>query len=148
MYVGPVERSPPVASWIPHPLPPPPSTSCSLSTLPKPKDVIASSSPQKRRQRNSEANSLPSTTQMKQQNIPCHPALIKVFDEILVNAFDNRLRHHTKTKKSSFQTNQIDVIIFPGDAQSQTPAMISVQNNGKGIPVQIHKKEQMYLPEM
>ena len=67
------------------------------------------------------------------------PALQKIFDEILVNASDNHLRY----PKSC---NEIDVIIDAG-GKDRDP-FISVRNNGKGIPVQIHKKEKLYIPEM
>jgi hypothetical protein len=57
------------------------------------------------------------------------PALIKIFDEILVNASDNRLRH-------AKSCTRIDVVIDPGNAEEGLPPYISVLNDGKGIPVQ------------
>jgi len=81
---------------------------------------------------------------MKQREKKISPALQKIFDEILINASDNHLRH----PKSC---NQIDVTIDPGcnrkGSKSRQP-FISIRNNGKGIPVQIHKEEKLYLPEM
>ena len=62
------------------------------------------------------------------------PGLYKIFDEIIVNAADNYQRD-----KSS---NTIKVSI---DADKNE---ISVYNNGQGIPVEIHKIEKMYIPEM
>ena len=141
MYVGPVDKSQPSPCWVPHPLPPLP-----------PKNLIPGNSIYNS---NSEVSSmlplekLPmhGKTQMIQKKIACYPALVKVFDEILVNAFDNRLRYDPKQS-----TTQIDVIIHPGTPSSRgkqsTPPYISITNNGKGIPVQIHKQENMYLPEM
>jgi DNA topoisomerase-2 len=67
------------------------------------------------------------------------PALIKIFDEILVNASDNRLRNPAGCTR-------IDVIIDPGSAERDP--FIRIRNDGKGIPVQMHKEEQMYVPEM
>lgn len=58
------------------------------------------------------------------------PALIKIFDEILVNASDNRLRH-------AKSCTRIDVVIDPGSAKEGRPPYISVLNDGKGIPVQV-----------
>ena len=58
------------------------------------------------------------------------PALIKIFDEILVNASDNRLRH-------SKSCTQINVTIDPGSTQEGRLPHISVFNDGKGIPVQV-----------
>jgi len=62
------------------------------------------------------------------------PALYKIFDEILVNAADNMMRDKTM--------DMIDVHI------NQQEGWISVQNNGKGVPVQIHKDQKVYVPEM
>lgn len=69
------------------------------------------------------------------QQISYVPALYKIFDEILVNAADNFV------KNSNSQT-YIKVWI------DQANNSISVENNGKGIPVHWHKEEKMYVPEM
>jgi DNA topoisomerase II len=58
----------------------------------------------------------------------------KIFDEILVNARDHTVRD--KTCKH---------IVIKIDKQS---GEISVWNDGKGIPVAIHKKYNIYIPEM
>lgn len=62
------------------------------------------------------------------------PGLVKLFDEILVNAADNAQR--------SAQTTRIDVSLGKGDG------VISVRNNGPGVPVVMHSKERMYIPEL
>lgn len=62
------------------------------------------------------------------------PGLYKIFDEILVNAADNKIRDPTM--------KNIKVTI---DAENNT---ILVMNDGKGIPIEIHKKEKMYIPEL
>ncbi|XP_053219187.1 DNA topoisomerase 2-alpha isoform X1 [Podarcis raffonei] len=62
------------------------------------------------------------------------PGLYKIFDEILVNAADNKQRD----KKMSC----IKVMIDP---ENNT---ISVWNNGKGIPVVEHKVEKVYVPAL
>ncbi|CAJ0760096.1 9104_t:CDS:10, partial [Entrophospora sp. SA101] len=62
------------------------------------------------------------------------PAFFKIFDEILVNAADNKMRDPSM--------NQISVNIDKDDGQ------ISVYNNGKGIPIEIHKELNVYVPEM
>lgn len=67
------------------------------------------------------------------------PALVKIFDEILVNASDNRLRH----PKSS---TQIKVTIRRGSPE-ETP-LIQVYNDGQGIPVAMHPTEHVYIPEL
>ncbi|XP_047614171.1 DNA topoisomerase 2-alpha [Phacochoerus africanus] len=62
------------------------------------------------------------------------PGLYKIFDEILVNAADNKQRD---TKMSC-----IRVTIDPENN------LISIWNNGKGIPVVEHKVEKMYVPAL
>ncbi|XP_072312165.1 DNA topoisomerase 2-alpha [Eucyclogobius newberryi] len=62
------------------------------------------------------------------------PGLYKIYDEILVNAADNKQRDPTMTC--------IKVNI---DVENNT---ISVWNNGKGIPVVEHKVEKVYVPAL
>ncbi|TID17676.1 hypothetical protein CANINC_003945 [Pichia inconspicua] len=71
---------------------------------------------------------------MEKKNVSIVPGLFKIFDEILVNAADNKIRDPSMKK--------IDVII---DAENN---LISVKNDGKGIPVEIHEKEKIYIPEL
>jgi len=78
---------------------------------------------------------------MIQKEYDLIPALQKIFDEILVNATDNQLQH----PKSC---TLLDVSIDQGNTKMSKEPMIRIWNNGKGIPIKIHKKEQMYLPEM
>ena len=60
--------------------------------------------------------------------------LYKIFDEILVNAADNT----TRDKKC----NLIKVFI------NKETGEITILNNGSTIPIEIHKDEKMYVPEM
>lgn len=60
------------------------------------------------------------------------PGLYKIFDEIIVNAADN----YSRSKDMSYIRVDID----------QKKGMLSVKNNGKGIPVEIHKDEKVYVP--
>jgi len=55
-------------------------------------------------------------------------------DEILVNAADNIQRGN--------KTNTIKVTI------DQKAGKISVWNNGKGIPIEMHKEHGCYVPEL
>ncbi|XP_051992577.1 DNA topoisomerase 2-beta isoform X2 [Xyrauchen texanus] len=71
---------------------------------------------------------------MNLREITFVPGLYKIFDEILVNAADNKQRDKNMT------TIKINV-----DPESNT---ISVWNNGKGIPVVEHKDEKMYVPAL
>lgn len=60
--------------------------------------------------------------------------LYKIYDEILVNAADN------KQRDKSMDCIKIDI--------NQEDNIISVWNNGRGIPVVSHKDENMYVPTM
>ncbi|KAM7370981.1 hypothetical protein PAMP_010487 [Pampus punctatissimus] len=62
------------------------------------------------------------------------PGLYKIFDEILVNAADN------KQRDKSMSCIKVNI-----DAENNT---ISVWNNGKGIPVVEHKVEKVYVPAL
>ena len=58
----------------------------------------------------------------------------KIFDEILVNAADNTVRDK--------KCNIIKVNI------NEKTGEISVYNNGCSIPIELHKEEKIYVPEM
>ncbi|KAF2099707.1 type II DNA topoisomerase [Rhizodiscina lignyota] len=75
-----------------------------------------------------------STDLMENREVSYVPGLYKIFDEILVNAADNK--HNDKNM------NEIRVTV---DRES---GQISVWNNGRGIPIEVHKKEGIYIPEM
>uniref|UniRef100_A0A8C0GZP7 DNA topoisomerase 2 n=1 Tax=Chelonoidis abingdonii TaxID=106734 RepID=A0A8C0GZP7_CHEAB len=62
------------------------------------------------------------------------PGLYKIFDEILVNAADNKQRD-----------KNMSCIKITIDPENNT---ISVWNNGKGIPVVEHKVEKVYVPAL
>lgn len=62
------------------------------------------------------------------------PGLFKIFDEILVNAADNKQRD-----------KKMDCIKIDINVEANT---VSVWNNGQGIPVVMHKDENMYVPTM
>ncbi|KAJ3010721.1 DNA topoisomerase 2 [Thoreauomyces humboldtii] len=68
------------------------------------------------------------------RNVTYVPGLYKIFDEIIVNAADNKVRDST-----------MDTIKVNIDKENNT---ISVYNNGRGIPVEMHSKEQVYVPEL
>jgi len=62
------------------------------------------------------------------------PGLFKIFDEILVNAADNKIRD------PSMDTLKVDI--------DREEGRITVYNNGRGIPVEIHSKENVHVPEL
>jgi len=62
------------------------------------------------------------------------PALYKIFDEILVNAADNLQRD-----------KNMNAIWVEIDGKQ---GRIKVYNNGKGLPIAIHKEHKVYVPEL
>ena len=71
---------------------------------------------------------------MKQREISYVPGLYKIFDEILVNAADN------KQRDSSMSMLKVTL--------DEDSGQISVWNNGKGIPIVKHKEYDIYVPEL
>ncbi|CAJ0834888.1 10757_t:CDS:2, partial [Entrophospora sp. SA101] len=71
---------------------------------------------------------------LEHKEITYVPAFLRIFNEILVNAVDNKIRDPLmSTIKVKF------------DKESK---LISVYNNGKGILIGIHKELNVYVPEM
>ncbi|XP_063685282.1 DNA topoisomerase 2-alpha-like isoform X2 [Bolinopsis microptera] len=62
------------------------------------------------------------------------PGLYKIFDEILVNASDNKQRDPNMKR--------IKIDISPEDGK------ICIMNDGKGIPVEMHKEHEMFVPTL
>ena len=71
---------------------------------------------------------------IRQQEITFTPGLYKIFDEIVVNAADNKQR--------DANMDRLEITVDPERNR------ITVKNNGEGIPVQFHQKEQMYVPTL
>lgn len=69
--------------------------------------------------------------QMVEKEITWNPGMYKLFDEILVNAIDQTQR--TDVKKISVDITDTEISIF---------------NDGPGIPIQIHKDYNIYVPEL
>merc|ERR1719230_37718 len=72
---------------------------------------------------------------MVQRDIKYVPGLFKIFDEILVNAADNFQRDPKNMTYIKVNINEAE-------------GWVSIENNGKTLPVQIHKEQKMYVPEM
>ena len=71
---------------------------------------------------------------MEQRKLSYVPALYKVFDEIIVNAADN------KARDASMSYVKVKV--------EKDKGRLSVENDGKGIPIQVHKEHGVYVPEL
>jgi len=69
-----------------------------------------------------------------EREITFTPGLFKIFDEILVNAADNKQRNPDMDK--------IDITI------NAKENLISIKNNGKGIPIVVHKEHKVYVPSL
>lgn len=69
-----------------------------------------------------------------EKSITYSPGLFKLFDELIVNAYDQSIRDDT------MKTIKVDI-----DKETNE---ISVYNDGKGIEVVIHPKEKIYVPEL
>ena len=74
------------------------------------------------------------TESMEMREVSFVPGLYKIFDEILVNAADNKQRD-----------KNMDTVKVTLDREK---GQISVMNNGRGIPIEVHEKEKIYIPEM
>ncbi|CAJ0597102.1 unnamed protein product, partial [Cylicocyclus nassatus] len=71
---------------------------------------------------------------MIQKKLLYSPALLKIFDEILVNAADNKQRDPEMTEL------RVDI--------DRDLGRITVFNDGRGLPIEIHPKENMYVPTL
>jgi DNA gyrase/topoisomerase IV subunit B len=75
-----------------------------------------------------------SIPKMEKIMVEYSPGFMKIFDEVLTNATDHSFRD------SSVTTIKVEY--------SQETGEISVWNNGSGIPIQLHKEHNMFVPEL
>lgn len=68
------------------------------------------------------------------------PGFHKIFDEVLVNALDHRVRMTGRTGVDCVQVKHIDVTL--------SPSLITVRNDGDGIPVELHPDTGIWAPEL
>lgn len=72
------------------------------------------------------------------------PGFFKIFDEILVNALDQRVRMAGRAGSSAAADAQlvkhIDVTL--------SPSKITVRNDGDGIPIEMHSETGVWAPEL
>ncbi|KAL8293500.1 hypothetical protein RQP46_000201 [Phenoliferia psychrophenolica] len=68
------------------------------------------------------------------------PGLYKIVDEILVNAADNKVRCETENKAEKMTKLEVTI-----DVKNKC---ISVLNDGEGIPIEKHKTEKIWIPEL
>jgi DNA topoisomerase II len=74
--------------------------------------------------------------QMRRSQLSFNPGLVKLFDEVLVNAADNKVRDPAMRR--------LDVTVL----SDKTGLRVTVENDGRGIPVVLHPTEGIYVPEL
>ena len=75
------------------------------------------------------------------KNIKYIPGLYKIFDELLVNAIDQ----HVRIENDEKVMNKVSTIKVNFDNDKN---IISVYNNGDGIPIVEHKEHKVWIPEL
>jgi DNA topoisomerase-2 len=78
-----------------------------------------------------------SNKSMEKSDLFYSPGLLKIFDEILVNAADNKRREGNMTT--------IDITV---NIKNDRLPCVSIKNNGRGVPITLHEKENIYIPEL
>ena len=84
------------------------------------------------------------THKMIFKQIRVNQGLLKIVDEILVNARDEYIR--SKSEKDGIPIKTIAIELIRNE--EERTFTISVMNDGKGIPVVVHPVEKMYIPKL
>ena len=84
------------------------------------------------------------TGKMVHRPVQFNPGFYKLFDEIIVNARDALVRSQTEAGRTPIK--HIDVTIQ--EPAADKPLMITVENDGDGIPVEMHPTEKVWAPEL
>jgi len=79
-------------------------------------------------------------TKMVYKAVDFNPGFYKLFDEILVNARDALVRSVTEVGRTPIK--HIDITV------ATNPLKITVENDGDGIPVEMHPTEKVWAPEL
>lgn len=85
------------------------------------------------------------TSRMQTKNITYVPGLLKIFDEVIVNAIDHSVRLMQEQEKGKEDVKHLKNIKVTVDKASGT---ISVLNDGNGIDVVLHETLKVYVPEL
>ena len=80
-----------------------------------------------------------STGKMAHKKVAFNPGFYKIFDEIIVNARDALVRSQKATPIKHIEIS----VLRTGSAIT-----IDVENDGDGIPIQIHPEHKVYAPEL
>ena len=78
------------------------------------------------------------------KSVAFNPGLYKLFDEIIVNARDAFIR------ASAEDSGRIPVkhIAVTVERTDDNETVITVENDGDGIPIELHPEERVYIPEL
>jgi DNA topoisomerase-2 len=79
---------------------------------------------------------------MSFRKIAFNPGFYKIFDELIVNARDALVRSRSEAGRTAIK--KIDVNCVKGD----DGVVISVENDGDGIPIEEHPTERVWVPEL
>lgn len=80
---------------------------------------------------------------MEYRTVAFNPGFYKIFDEIIVNARDALVRSLTEAGRTPIKHIQVGTCTGADGAFS-----VSVQNDGDGIPIEMHPTEKCWVPEM
>jgi DNA topoisomerase-2 len=85
----------------------------------------------------------PSSNKMVWRRLNYNPGLYKIFDEIIVNASDEYVR--SVTTAGMTPVKYIAVTATHGD---EGDTIISVENDGDGIPIEMDEEQKVMIPEL
>ena len=80
------------------------------------------------------------TSKMAHRKVNFNPGFYKIFDEIIVNARDALIR----SKGSKQPIKSIDVAV----TRDGDKVTVDVENDGDGIPIEMHAEHKVYAPEL
>ena len=84
------------------------------------------------------------TKKMVFGSVDFNPGFYKLFDEIVVNARDALVRSVTEAGRTPIK----HIAVTIEDATDSKPFTITVENDGDGIPVEMHPTEKVWAPEL
>jgi len=86
------------------------------------------------------------SSKMVHRKVAFNPGFYKIFDEIIVNARDALVR--SQTSKST-PIKHIDVCVSRmTDDSGKSKVVVDVENDGDGIPIEMHAEHKVYAPEL
>ena len=84
-----------------------------------------------------------SSEKMAHRRVAFNPGFYKIFDEIIVNARDALIRSTQDSKKQAIKHIEVTVTRRSDDA-----IVVDVENDGDGIPIEMHPEHKVYAPEL